>query len=369
MAVAPVSRRTRCSVGAVRAFRREDLPAITRLFDLCYFHGSGAHRPPLEAFLADVFFDAPCQAKSSLSSWVYEDESGRIGGFLGTHPRAFVYNGRPVSAAVCGQLMVHPDLRGRGVAHDLCRPFWDGPQMFSFSGTARRTPTIHLRLGAHRLAFHGLAWRKVLRPGREWIARIARSPRLGSFGRVVHAVARGLRAPQRSCQADSPDLLAVEIVHQCAFRAARLFPAFDIDDLDWRLRTVMAADPAGTFARVVYYSDNPIGWYVWRLDDAGHGTVLEMLSAAGHHVVVARDLFRQARCAGAGSIRGLCSDVAEAIAVQQAGASISYHHTSYLIHSRNADLLHLFLDAPPRLSVFDGEGWLRFPGSPPGTSP
>ena len=96
------------STGLIRPCVRDDLSGVTRLFDIAFFHGPGRCLSKLEAYLTDLLFDAPCQNGSPLHSYVYEDTDGQVGGFIGTHPRTFIFENRPITAAAYGQLMVHP---------------------------------------------------------------------------------------------------------------------------------------------------------------------------------------------------------------------------------------------------------------------
>ncbi|MGB2987836.1 MAG: hypothetical protein WBE26_18360, partial [Phycisphaerae bacterium] len=203
---------------------------------------------------------------------------------------------------------------------------------------------------------------KVVRPGKCFARRLGRSQRLGALRHLVRPFVSGGRSRTKTLgQWETPDLCDLETVHRRAFEGIRLHPAFDARDLEWKLHTLRNSDQPGTFAHVVRDGRDPIGWYVWLLDHDGTGTVVEMLATPGRHAAVLDHLVHQARDAGAESIGGFCSSASEAVAAQKTGASLSYTPSTYIIHSHDVDVLRAFLDSPPHLSMFDGDGWLDFP--------
>lgn len=346
----------------VRAFARGDVPEVAQLYNRAFRKSSARPSAELEAFFEELFFDAPCQADTPLSSYVCQDAQGRIGGFVGTHPRTIMLEGRRVSAAAYGQLMVAPELRGRGIAFKLVERFYQGGQEYSFCGSAApATRAINERLGGINPAAKGLRWRKLLRPGRTLARRLARARKLGPLRHLAGAWTGRLRLEAGMAQSEMPDLSAIESVYEKAFTGERFHPIFEPDHVAWKLRRAAGSSKRLMFACVVDVGSGPIGWYVWFLAADGMATVVEMLCVAGQHETVLRHLLRQARAAGAESIHGLCNHPSEAQAARSVGASVGRAESTFVFHSPSPHLLTGFPDGPQYLSLFDGEGWLDFP--------
>jgi len=368
----------------------QDLPDLVQLFDVSFFRGPGRRLPQLEACLHDLFIPVSARPDGGLRSFVYRDERGRLGGFLGTHPRRFVFEGQPILAACCGQLMVRPDLRGQGIASRLCAAFYAGPQQFSFHGTAARTREIHRRMGAFNPPFYGLSWtyrfgslapafRRFVKPlgdrlwpGRNPPAECALDPPAVAVAALRDAEAR-VSIPRSQVNGNLGDVASI---HRRAFEDARFYPAFTEPEFYGRLALALGVGSGSdnnvarfaigradvmTHARVVYERGEPIGFFLWRLQGDGTGLVLDLLCVPGTHGQVLRVLLTDARRCGASTIGGYCADCAEACAVQAVGASLRYRPSTYMVHSPCSEITAVFLDAPPRLSTFDGEGWLDFP--------
>ena len=348
--------------GSLRRFERGDVPAVARLFNRSFRKTTDPPSVKLKAFFADLFFDAPCQKDSSLHSHVWVDESGEIGGFVGTHPRSVVLDGKRIEAAAYGQLMVASELRGRGIAYELVKRFYEGGQEYSFCGSAApATRSINKRLGGLNPEVYGLTWRKTLRPIRSFAHRLAKARKLGPLRHLAGAWTSDLSLPTDGDPSASLDLRAVETVHDRAFAGIRFHPLFEPDHLSWKLRTASASGKRATFASVVETHDGPIGWYVWHLEANGSATVIEFLCAPGHHQTVFEHMMTEARHAGAESIGGLCNGIAETDALRSLGATFQRAESTFVFHARAPQLIQSFPDGPEFVSVFDGEGWIDFP--------
>ncbi len=348
--------------GSLRPFERGDVPAVAQQFNRSFRRTTDPPSAKLGAFFENLFFDAPCQKNTSLRCYVYEDESGDIRGFVGTHPRSFVLDGKPVTAAAYGQLMVAPELRGRGIAYELVKRFYEGGQEYTFCGSAApATRAINKRLGGINPDAYGLTWRKTLRPMRSLVRRMAHARKLGPLRHLASAWTSDLNLQTFSDPNGSLDLCAVETVHERAYVGMRFHPLFEPDHLCWKLRLAAASSKRATFASVVDTDDGPIGWYVWYLEASGSATVVEFLCVPGHHKTVLERMIAEARDAGAESIGGLCRGTAETDELRSLGATLHRAESTFVFHARDPQLLQTFPDGPQHLSVFDGEGWIDFP--------
>src|SRR6185437_15338764 len=85
----------------------------------------------LAEYFDQIFFSGPL-ADDQLSSYVYVDQFGRIGGFMGVVPRRMLFGGRTLRVAVGTQLMVAAHCRGLA-ARRLARALIQGPQDLTIS--------------------------------------------------------------------------------------------------------------------------------------------------------------------------------------------------------------------------------------------
>src|SRR5438552_2408867 len=104
----------------------EDPPDVVALRQQVFRFSERDSPDRLAHYLEQIFFRHPW-ADEELTSLVYEDERGRVAGFLGIIPRPDRLPLEPVRAAVATQLMVAPERRGL-VGRRLMRTFLTGPQ-------------------------------------------------------------------------------------------------------------------------------------------------------------------------------------------------------------------------------------------------
>jgi len=98
------------NMGRVRPFVDDDISQVVDLHRRI-FGMSDKWSPELyRGYFHEVFLNNPWYDKS-LCSLVYEEGSGKIGGFLGVMPRPMWMKGRPIRAAVSSQFIVEPESR------------------------------------------------------------------------------------------------------------------------------------------------------------------------------------------------------------------------------------------------------------------
>src|SRR2546422_11275069 len=114
----------------IRAFSPGDVSQVAALY-LKVFQLQEPHDPRLlQHRFAHVYFENPWN-DAQLPSLVYEEDSGKISGFLGVMPRCFSFRGRQIRAAVSSNFMVEESLRHFLIAVQLLKKFFEGPQDLS----------------------------------------------------------------------------------------------------------------------------------------------------------------------------------------------------------------------------------------------
>src|SRR5437016_2379146 len=139
----------------------------------------------MTAYFERIFFQNPW-VDADLPSLVYEDETGRVGGFVGVVPRRMLFRGEPIRVAVTTQLMVAPRYGGQ-VGRRLMSRLLAGPQELSITDDANDAARrLWESLGGECSPIYGLRWTRPLRPCCYAGRRLARR----AFGRGVAFAAR-----------------------------------------------------------------------------------------------------------------------------------------------------------------------------------
>jgi hypothetical protein len=89
----------RSVIGHVRAFTRDDIPAVIRLYEKVYRAATVEPKSAFNAYWENVFLNNPLYDDRA-PSLVYEDAEGHIIGFLGIMHRKCTFQQRSCDAAV-----------------------------------------------------------------------------------------------------------------------------------------------------------------------------------------------------------------------------------------------------------------------------
>ena len=151
--------------GRIRALKRDDIPHLVALSQQAFRRGERVRADALAAYFERIFFHSPW-VDADLPSLVYEDETGRVGGFVGVVPRRMLFRGEPIRVAVAISLMVAPRYGGR-VGRRLMSQLLSGPQELSLTDDANDAARrLWESLGGECSPIYGLRWTRPLRPCR-----------------------------------------------------------------------------------------------------------------------------------------------------------------------------------------------------------
>ncbi len=175
--------------GRIRTLERGDIPQLVALSQKAFPRGERVGADAMTAYFERIFFQNPW-VDADLPSLVYEDETGRVGGFVGVVPRRMLFRGEPIRVAVSTQLMVAPRYGGQ-VGRRLMSRLFAGPQELNITDDANDAARrLWESLGGECSPIYGLRWTRPLRPCCYAGRRLAR----GAFGRGVAFAARPLFA-------------------------------------------------------------------------------------------------------------------------------------------------------------------------------
>ena len=107
-------------MGHIRAFVDADIPQVSRLHGVVFRTGDRTDREgrdPYHAYFKRVFLDNPSR-DDALPSLVYQEDDGRVVGFLGVVPRRMSMGGQQLQAAISSQFIVDPRSRSALARHE-----------------------------------------------------------------------------------------------------------------------------------------------------------------------------------------------------------------------------------------------------------
>jgi hypothetical protein len=274
----------------------------------------------LRAQLADLLFDHPC-GESGMPSWLYE-EGGEVLACLGVLPRPMLFEGAPMTAALCHNVMVAPERRASPLALELLRRFLRGGQTLSFTFGNESMRRLWRAVGAGPAIPYSLRFAAVLRPGRYALGVAARrvlgarftrglglDAAVGGLGTLVERAVEPWRrrspAPRRGLEAAVLDAETLASAVAGAGRRRKLAPFYDAAVLSWLLERLERFAAPGALARVALRRGDEVrGWYLYKLRRDRVAEVIQVGAERGAEGEVLDHLRAEARSRGAVALEG-----------------------------------------------------------------
>ncbi|MBI1650318.1 hypothetical protein [Hyphomicrobium sulfonivorans] len=358
---------------AIRPCRRDDVDALAGLFARSFRDGKGSGSTELRRYFEDVVFTG-VGAGEEPRSRVFTDNTGEVRGFIGIWSRQMQLNGRPISAAVAGSMMVdQPELHPTAGAR-LLRSFLSGPQDLSFSETANGiSQRMWQKVGGSQLSAGSLDWLRVVRPAGTAVAAAQHvfrpaglmRPFASGFDMLLQRLDRNplaLPAAQDGVHDVEATAADIESLIPELSRTYTLYPDWHTPSLSMLLTHAEAKERYGVLQRriVLDRSGKPVGCYLFYARRGQIARVLQVL-ALPEHVGTALDaLFRRAQELGCVAIRGRADDVLlDALVARRC---VLFHGASTLVHARDKELLREVRSGPALLTGLAGESWTRLVG-------
>jgi hypothetical protein len=356
-------------MGKTRPFVKEDIPQVVNLHPRAF---EDSNRPPStyfeEVFLNNPWFD------ESLSSLVYEQNDGKIIGFLGVIPRRFSFNRRTIQVAISTQFMVDRSSRSTMAGLQLQKTFLAGPQDLSMADFANSEGRkIWGAFKGHSVLISKLRWRRVLRSSsirrvqfllRRWkqpapVAMASRS--LCSWLDAFEVQTLGNRFCPKAPQVSEVEINENTIITHLPefFGDTYLRPEYDERSLKWLLGRAAEKKRFGKLRKVGVCNEagEIIGWYVYSLLPGEKARVLHIAAKQNSAHKVLDSLFYRAWQGRANSVHGrLEPHIMTALAAK---SRISYSLGEYwmMVHSRDPELLSVIHRGDAFLTLLEGE-WL-----------
>lgn len=355
-------------MAGVRVCERADLPAAATLFQR--FLGNPDRPAPrrLLAYLEDVFFHSPWQ-DDELPSLVYEDDHGKVVGFLGVMPRRMRAGGRLIRVAVSSGLVVALQSRHTLAAIHLLKTFFSGPQELSFTDAANESACkIWEGLGGMTVPLYSLNWTRLLRPchygadlfvrkraSLAFLVRAARPACLAIDAIIARTRPNAFSASVKELVAEN---LPIDTLTMCITQSGQdfyLYPEYDSSNLKWVLELAGLKKRYGRLsAQLVRHQDGRmLGWYLCYLDPKGVSQVLQLgATRSSIHQVLSHLFYHAWRC-GSFAVSGRIEP--------RFLHELSENYCSFkaawrmLVHSRDPEILRNILRGNVFLTRLDGD--------------
>lgn len=374
MTLAPVIVGTSRRTGEIRPFVEADIPQVARLHRSVFrpARRDSAGLDAYHAYFTRVFLHNPSWI-AALRSLVYQEDDGRITGFLGIVPRQMTMNGQRLQAAISSQFVADPSSRVGFVAVRLAKAFLEGPQDLSISDEGNDTSRrIWEGLGGTTSLLHSMYWTRPLRPAqlvRSWLRNRRTLAPVAALVAPITALADTIAARSASspfCSSvphGSADDFREETFVQHLPRLAgvgSLRADYDERAFHWLMECAAQRKAGGRLqAAVIRNGGTILGWYIYHLDRDNGADVLQIAATSSSIQDVLNHLFHHARQQGAIAVTGRL----EPRFLQAFSDNYCFFHRRgpwVLVHARRPELVRCFENENAFFSRLDGEWSLGF---------
>jgi hypothetical protein len=363
------SRRT----GEVRPFTEKDIPQVARLHRSVFrpARRDSARLDAYHAYFTRVFLHNPSRL-ASLPSLVYQEDDGRIAGFLGVVPRRMTMKGQRLQAAISSQFVVDASSHVGLVALRLVKTFLEGPQDLSISDEANDTARrIWEGVGGTTSLLHSMYWTRPLRPARliaSWLRSHGTPAPLAALAAPLTTLAdtiavRMASSHRSSAPRGSADDFREETFLQHLPRLAgpgSLRVDYDERAFHWQVERAAQRKAGGRLQAAVVRNDETIlGWYIYHLDRDRVADVLQIAATTSSIQDVLDHLFDFAARQRAVAVTGRL----EPRFLQALSDNYCFLHRRgpwMLVHAKRRELVRCFQNETAFFSRLDGEWCLGF---------
>ncbi len=345
----------------IRPLEPDDIPAVARLYQRVMRSGGSDPLPAVEEFFRDMLVRSPW-TDPELPSLVYEDDVGLLG-FLASHPRRLLHDGRPVRLGVSGQLVTDLERAKPGTGALLMRSHMRGPQDMTLTDGA--TPLVQgmwERLGGVTNTLASLGWTRLIRPAGFAAAmaarRRAREP--GRAAGVVDALASPLS--RRLVRPPSPEGSAEELTIPLLLDLLErgrwaLRPDYSEDYLAWLFEQMERVPKRGQLRRLVIRdaAGAPLGWCVYYRCSRGISQV-QQLAALGDPGPVIDHVIVDAAAGRSVAVQGRLEPPLVGAVTER--RCLIRRTESALVQARDPRLLAAVTTGNTLLTRMEGEWWM-----------
>lgn len=363
-----VSRRTEC----IRRFVEGDIPQVARLHRAAFRLGDSPGLGSYHDYFTRVFLENPA-GDGPLPSLVYQENDGRIVGFVGLVPRQMAINGHHFQAVVSSQFIVDPTSHVGLVALRLAKAYLEGPQDLSIADEANDVSRkIWEGLGGTTALLLSIYWTRPLRPARLAMSYLRQRPGFAPLAAAASPLATvadtlatrlsGSHFHQSKPSVSAEDLcgrtVLTHVPEFCGTTSLRV--EYDDRTFQWLLDRAANRSAGGCLLKATLRNGQEIvGWYICHLDREGVADVAQLAARPSSIHDVLDHLFYHAWRQGAVAVTGRL-DPRFMQALSDKYCLFHRRGPWVLIKAKKPELLQSFQTGNACFSRFDGEWSLRF---------
>ncbi len=353
----------------IRECRPDDLVVVAALFSRILRGGEKCNLAMLESYLRNLFFEHPWR-DPELTSRVTIAADGRVNGFVGILPLRMTHRGTEIRAALATALMVERQEQDPTAGARLLRSVLTGAQDLSLSEYSN--PLVRRmwqRLGGIAVPTCSMDWVRILRPveyriaqkASGWLASWIRPIGIAFEALLGTSTWRRFRLEQNDARITRADPASDELIDliQRFSASYELKPAWDAANLRWFFTHAARKELDGELTSRVVYGKNrtPLGCYLYYGRPGGIAFVLQIFSARENSDTVVKSLLADVNDLGCAAVWGRSQpDFLDALL--QNGCTFR-QGSSFMMHSRNADLLATIRAGDALVTGLAGESWTR----------
>jgi len=360
----------------VREFVEADIPQVTSLYWNYLSPRKGPFPPQLLSSFAELYFSSPlfdCQSPS----FVYQDKSGEVVGFLGITTRRMLLSEQLVRVGFGGNFVVHPKARSGLAAPRLLGAYMSGNHDLLLSDSANDI-SRHLleRLGFQTIPALNIHWARPLRPVHYAVHALSRGMRPSVSGPVrlaakplclvADSIAGRFLLPSQAEPALHGSELTVETLLHCLLEFGKdypLRPEYRLESLRWLVSFMERNRKRGNLRRLVLRDDSQkiVGWYIYYADPGAVGEVVQIGGAPAAFRAIIQHLLNDAREHKVIALHGV-ADFRKIADFSDEGCFFTCRGGWALAYSRRPELIEILESGKVFLSRLDGE-WCLDPES------
>jgi Acetyltransferase (GNAT) domain len=368
---------TALRLSQIRPFTTEDIPQVADLHRRVFGLADRTSPELIEAYrvyLTEVFLNNPWRNELP-DSCVYEENNGRITGFLGVMPRRMRFLGQVVQARITSQFVVDPDFRGR-VGLKLLSATLAGPQDITIADESNAdSRKLWEGLGGATSNLYSMRWFYPLRLCQFalWTSKKRQflPPFVSAISQPVARILDGLvpRILKFPCPPSAPRVfgedLDCETLSDCLSEVGRtqsIRPDYDHRSLSWVLQRAGQMQRCGRLQKVLVRTEKReiAGWYLYYANPGGVSEVIQLYYVKP---TFSRDVLDHLLCHAWGQGATAVSGRMEPGMMQTFSDRHCIFHCGpqwVLIHSRRPELLNAFNGGTAGFSRLDGEWCFHF---------
>ena len=360
----------------VREFVKTDVLQVVSLYWKFMLSRTGEIPAELHPVFTDLYFCNP-MVDARGPSFVYEDASGEIVGFLGVTNRRMCLHGEPIRVGYAGNFVIHPNARSGLAAPGLLGAFVAGNQDLLLTDSANDISRHLFRrlsfktvpaLNIHWIRPLGVAECAVYLASRGMNRALASSIRIATkpFCLIVDHLTRKLLNPGPVAKTPlHPEELSLETLLHCLAGSQKgysLWPEYDAQSLQWVLQFIRRNKKRGTLRCIALRDETQtvIGWYLYHCRRGAVGEVVQVGGQPPAFKTILEHLFQDAREQEVIALQGV-ADYRKLGDFSDKGCYFTCRAGWAVAHPRRSDLLEILKRGDALLTRLDGE-WCLSPG-------